>query len=119
MDSHLKKGQQAEQLACEYLEKEGLHLVQKNYRCPMGEIDLIMKDNGMLVFVEVRYRKNTKYGSGAETVTGRKQQKLLSTAMHYLQRHAKSTQTCRFDVVSMTNETNTDKIQWLQDAFQA
>ena len=119
MDSHLKKGQYAEQLACEYLEKEGLQLVQKNYGCPMGEIDLIMKDKEMLVFVEVRYRKNTQYGSGAETVTRNKQRKLLATAMHYLQRHAKSNQTCRFDVISMTNETSTDKIQWIQDAFQA
>ena len=89
MDSHLKKGQYAEQLACDHLEKEGLRLVQKNYHCPMGEIDLIMKDKEMLVFVEVRYRKNTQYGSGAESVNGPKQKKLLSTAMHYLQRHAK------------------------------
>lgn len=118
-NSHLKKGQQAEQLACEYLKKNGLRLVQQNYRCPMGEIDLIMKDKSMLVFIEVRYRKNTQYGSGAETVGTRKQRKLLHTAMHYLQRHASSKSTCRFDVVSIANENCAEDFQWIQDAFQA
>jgi putative endonuclease len=119
MDNHLKKGQQAEQQACQYLQKHGLKLVQQNYRCPTGEIDLIMKDKDMLIFVEVRYRKHTQFGSGAETVNNQKQKKLISAALHYLQRHANSKQACRFDVVSMANESHTEDLQWIQDAFQA
>lgn len=118
MDNHLKKGRQAEQQACEHLRKKGLKLVQKNYRCTSGEIDLIMKDKEMLVFVEVRYRKDIHFGSGAETVNSQKQKKLISAALHYLQRHSSSKQSCRFDVISTTNENRTEDLQWIQDAFQ-
>jgi len=61
-------GQQTEQLACEYLQKHRLKLVTKNYRCSRGEIDLIMRDQHSLVFVEVRYRKNINFGTPAESI---------------------------------------------------
>lgn len=114
-------GQQAEDTACHYLEKQGLLLIERNYLCPRGEIDLIMKDRTTTVFIEVRYRNNVRFGSGAESVDWKKQKKLLATAAHYLQQHPKAAKSaCRFDVVSLTaNNSGEQKLDWIPDAFQA
>ena len=72
-------GQQSEQATCDFLKTKGMSLLEKNYFCSQGEIDLIMNDNNTIVFVEVRFRQNTQFGSGAETVDRRKQNKLLHT----------------------------------------
>ena len=80
-------GQKAENLALRYLQSKGLSLIEKNFSCRYGEIDLVMLHKKVVVFVEVRYRKNTQFGTGAETVDYRKQQKLLNTAQYYLQHH--------------------------------
>lgn len=126
---HLLTGESAEQDACKYLIKNQLTLVTKNYRCKLGEIDLIMLDKQSLVFVEVRYRKNSNFGSGAESVTISKQRKLIKAASFYLQQNPKMSQyACRFDVISMsapnnknshTDSHNESKIDWIKDAFQA
>ncbi|MCW9022255.1 MAG: YraN family protein, partial [Sedimenticola sp.] len=79
-----KKGNEAEQLAQRYLEQRGLRTLERNYRCKMGEIDIIMKDQDSLVFVEVRYRKQNAFGSAAESVTTTKQKKIIRAAYHYL-----------------------------------
>lgn len=114
-------GQQAEQSACQYLQSQGLSLIERNYLCPQGEIDLIMKDNSAIVFVEVRFRRNSRFGSGAETVDKRKQGKLLATAAHYLQRNPKAARlACRFDVISLSeNNKGEQQLDWIPDAFQA
>lgn len=114
-------GQQAEQAACQYLESQGLSLVEKNYFCSLSEIDLIMNDNDTIVFVEVRFRHNTRYGSGAESVDRRKQEKLLATAAHYLQKNPRTAKkACRFDVISLSVINNGEKkLDWIPDAFQA
>ena len=89
----------------------------------MGEIDIIMKDDDSLVFVEVRYRKTNNFGSGAESITPSKQKKLIKTASLYLQRHAKLNQCpARFDVVSITGFIETDNLDkinfdWIENAF--
>lgn len=113
-------GQQAEEAAHQYLCQRGLRLIQKNYRCKLGEIDLIMRDADSLVFVEVRYRKTSAYGSAAASVDLRKQQKLVKTATHYLMWHKLSQQTpCRFDVVAIKPCVDSvSEISWLKDAFQ-
>ena len=80
-----KTGCLAEDLACNYLSKQGLILVSRNYYCRLGEIDIIMRDKNYLVFVEVRYRNNSLFGCGAESVTLSKQTKLIKTAQFYLQ----------------------------------
>ncbi len=115
--SHLCKGDQAETLACSHLQQTGLQLVEKNYRCKGGEIDLIMRDGESLVFVEVRFRKSSSFGSAAESVTASKQRKLITAASHYLQRQRNSWP-CRFDVVGITGEHD-PVIQWIKDAFQS
>ncbi len=113
-------GKQAEASACEYLQTRGLTLVERNYLCKRGEIDLIMQDKHTTIFVEVRYRRNDHFGSGAESVDWRKQAKLLATAEHYLQRHPEAAQNaCRFDVVALTTENGQQIIDWIIDAFQA
>jgi putative endonuclease len=112
-------GENAENQACDYLQQQGLELLERNYRCRQGEIDLIMRDGAYTVFVEVRYRRNTGFGSGAETVDNRKQQKLISAASLYLQQHRRlAQQPARFDVVSMSRQADTPQIEWIRDAFQ-
>ena len=116
MALHLLKGKQSELLAQRHLERKGLRLLQSNYRCRSGEIDLIMQDGETLVFVEVRYRKHTGFGTACESVTGSKQRKLLACASHYLQRMGAATP-CRFDVVGITGENDRTSIEWIRDAF--
>ena len=114
-------GKLAEESACRYLEQQGLSLIERNYLCQRGEIDLIMKDRTTTVFVEVRYRNNVRFGSGAESVDWKKQKKLLATAAHYLLKNPKAAKgACRFDVVSLTaNKNGEQKLNWIPDAFQA
>ena len=107
-----KQGDQAENKACQYLLDSGLILVEKNYNCKLGEIDLIMKDRDTLVFIEVRYRKNTNFGGAALSVTKSKQDKLVRAANHYLLK-ARHVPACRFDVVAIENTT----VNWIQNAI--
>lgn len=118
MALHLLKGKNAEQFARHHLEQQGMRLVESNYHCKRGEIDLIMQDRDMLVFVEVRYRRSAAFGSATESITREKQHKLLVTARHYLQQYRISSP-CRFDVVGITGQNGTDNIEWIRDAFQS
>ncbi len=114
------RGDDAENAACDYLRSQGLTLVERNFLCKRGEIDLVMRQANTTVFVEVRYRRNAQYGSAAESVDWRKQEKLLATAEHYLQQHPKAARgACRFDVVALTMQNQQHKIDWIMDAFQA
>ncbi|OQW91864.1 MAG: YraN family protein [Beggiatoa sp. IS2] len=115
-----ERGKWAEDLAYTYLSEQGLRLVTRNYRCQLGEIDLIMQHVTHLVFVEVRYRASQRYGGGLESIDYRKQQRLLLTATHYLQTHSEAQQyICRFDAVIISGQYPTAPLQWLIDAFQA
>ncbi len=109
-------GAGAEDIACTHLERSGLRLVARNYRCPMGEIDLIMRDRDDLVFVEVRYRRHDAYGSATESVSSEKQARIIITAAYYLQRQPVEPP-CRFDVVAIGGEAPY-RIEWIKDAFQ-
>lgn len=108
-------GELAEQVAAAFLARHGLKLVEKNYRCRFGEIDLILRDRQTVVFVEVRLRRSQEYGGAAASITASKQQKLLTTARHYLQRHA-SPPPCRFDVVLLA-ALDDPAPEWIRDAF--
>ncbi len=115
-----KRGTQAELAAEQYLRQRGLTLKTRNYRCKAGEIDLIMEDGNTLVFVEVRLRANRHYGHAAETVSWRKQQKVIKASQHYLARYRLGDQKCcRFDIVALSSLHHPDDIQWLQNAFAA
>ncbi|NMP15753.1 MULTISPECIES: YraN family protein [unclassified Thalassotalea] len=117
--SKRQQGQQYEQLACQYLQQHGLQLVSKNFTCKLGEIDLVMNDADCLVFVEVKYRKNSKFGSAAEMVNHTKQQKIIKTAQLFLQKRGLSeyNTACRFDVVSITGSERTPEYCWHKNAF--
>ncbi|MDH5485222.1 MAG: YraN family protein [Gammaproteobacteria bacterium] len=110
------KGQLAEQLACNYLQHQGLTLLDKNYHCRQGEIDLIMQDKTTLVFVEVRFRKNNLFGGASASVTQKKQHKLHTTALDYLQKHGKNSN-ARFDVIAITGDIKVEHIEWIKNAF--
>jgi putative endonuclease len=114
----LSKGLAAEDAACQYLVKQGLTWVESNYRCKLGEIDLIMRDKEYWVFVEVRARTSRAYGSALETVTYSKQQKILKTASLYLTAHQLQEKArVRFDVISI--EGTPPELTWISNAFGA
>lgn len=113
-------GADAEKLARDFLVQQGLDLVEHNYQIKGGEIDLIMRDEPHLVFVEVRYRKNNRFGSGADSVDYRKQSRLIKAATNYLmEKSSHAHQPARFDVISITSSDTKPEIEWIKDAFQA
>ena len=114
-DDKQARGQEAEQRALEYLNARGLELVERNYRCRCGEIDLVMRDGEWLVFVEVRFRRHRGFGGAAASVDGRKQRRLVRAAEHFLQRHRLTEKPCRLDVVAIGPGDNA--IEWLQNAI--
>ncbi len=112
-------GALAEARAETFLLQQGLVKRAKNYRCKVGEIDLIMQHDTVhettLVFVEVRLRTHTGFANAAESVTYRKQQKIIKTAQYYLQQnHLTNTANCRFDVIAFSDNGNPE---WIKDAF--
>ncbi len=111
-------GQIKEQQACAFLQKKGLQLVQANYHCHWGEIDLIMEDRSCTVFVEVRFRKTQDYGSAEATVSSRKQKKLIMAAQCYLsdKSHFDDIE-CRFDVVGISGSEGKEQMIWIKNAF--
>jgi len=112
-----KTGAQAEQLAAQYLQRQGLKLLQMNYACRHGEIDLVLQEGETLVFAEVRLRSNATFGGAAASIDARKQAKLLRTAQHYLSR-LQRIPPCRFDAILLrTNDSN--HIEWIKSAFTA
>ncbi|MDJ1652010.1 YraN family protein [Raoultella sp. Ech2A] len=110
-----RTGDAWEARARRWLESQGLRFIAANARERGGEIDLIMRDGAVTVFVEVRYRRSAGYGDAASSVTLKKQQRLLHAARLWLSRHNGSFDTvdCRFDVVAFTG----NDIQWLKNAF--
>ena len=115
MLKNLKKiiGADGERKALRHLVKHGLKLITKNYSCRYGEIDLIMHDNTEVVFVEVRWRKNSRFCHPAETVNAAKQLRLHRTALHYIKRYNVDAP-MRFDVVGIENNHHPT---WIKDAF--
>lgn len=114
IESNLSKGKWAEQQACEFLLAQGLLLIQKNFACKYGEIDLIMQHGQVLVMVEVRFRSSEIYGGAIESVTLKKQAKIIRTSQYYQIMHAVQ-QMLRFDVIAIAADR---KINWIQNAFQ-
>lgn len=119
MGTQFDRGQWAEDLAHTYLCEQGLQSIERNYRCKRGEIDLIMLERDILVFVEVRYRKNQRYGGSLESIDYHKQQRILATATYYLYTHRWAQQhICRFDVVLIGGATDNPSVRWIVDAFR-
>ena len=108
-----KTGTEYEELAARWLTGKGFEILEKNYRCRIGEIDLIARDREYLVFCEVKYRAGTGKGYPAEAVDFKKQRVISKCALYYLTKKGTMELSCRFDVVSILN----DKIQVIKNAF--
>jgi len=107
------EGQAAEDAALAHLQTQGLKLVQRNFRCRGGEIDLILQERDVLVFVEVRKRADARYGGAAASVTSRKQARLILAAQVFLRRY-RMPPACRFDVIAFEG----DRLNWIKNAIE-
>jgi putative endonuclease len=115
-----QEGQRWERAAESFLCRQGLKVLERNYQCRVGEIDLIMFEPPSLVFVEVKYRKSTRYGDGAENVTRSKQAKISRTAAFFLSRHRRLANVpCRFDVISISGVHEQTRTRWIKNAFNS
>ncbi|MGR8998483.1 MAG: YraN family protein [Gammaproteobacteria bacterium] len=110
---HLIRGESAEDQAHKFLINKGLKPVCRNFRCKLGELDLIMTDNQTLVIIEVRFRKTDQYGSALESVTRAKQSRIIAATHIYLSSQ-KTDRPVRFDVIAISGNGNVD---WVQNAF--
>ena len=113
-------GFDAERVADRYLQDRELKPVTRNFRCRLGEIDLIMLDEDCLVFVEVRYRASNRFSSASLTIDIHKQRKIIRTAALFLAKRSQfANSTVRFDVVAIDADDHGNKtIEWIKDAFR-
>lgn len=109
-----KTGSEYEKKAAEFLERQGLTVLFRNFRCRRGEIDLILRDGPAIVFAEVKYRSGSGSGSALEAVDERKQRRISAAARYYLATRTGNMEIpCRFDVVAFDGE----RIRWVRNAF--
>ena len=113
------KGISTEEFAKQYLKQQGLTFIDKNVHCRQGEIDLVMKDDQTLVFVEVKYRKNNHFGGAISAVSQSKQQKIKHCVAFYLHKANLNEYNtlCRFDVIALEGDINQPQVTWLKNAF--
>jgi putative endonuclease len=114
------RGAQAEQMAEALLKKRGARIVERNYRCRMGEVDLIAELEGTLLFVEVRLRQvrdGNDFGGAAASITPAKQRRIIAAAKHYVA-DRRELPPCRFDAI-LLNDLSEQGIEWIQGAFEA
>lgn len=111
-------GDAVESRVASHLAKQGFQIQYRNFRCRLGEIDLIGIHENQLIFVEVRSKSRQDYGTAAESVNFRKQKKLIRTAQFFLACHPHfANAACRFDVVAVTLEKSDPEIEWIKNAF--
>jgi putative endonuclease len=111
-------GRAGEEAAVRHLERMGYRIVERNYRCRFGEIDLIAQDGGVLVFIEVKTRRSRAFGPAALAVTRDKQRRLIKASQAYLSRKGGAQGVCRYDVVTIQIEAGVSHIEVIRDAFQ-
>jgi putative endonuclease len=113
-----RAGVRAEELCAELMRAAGLRVLARNWRCRHGEIDLVAEEGGTLVFAEVRYRSDARFGGAAESVTAAKRARLIAAARFYLlrRRDTRPEPACRFDVL-LLDALEAGRIQWVRNAF--
>lgn len=109
-----RQGQRAEELCADLLRRAGLRILARNWRCRLGEIDLVAEEGGTLVFAEVRLRSDARYGGAAESLTAAKRARLLAAARLFLSR--RPAVPCRFDVL-LLDGLESARVQWIRNAF--
>lgn len=107
--SRRELGNTGERLACGALKKKGYLIIEKNYRCRYGEIDIIARQKDFLVFVEVRSKSDNSFGTPEESITTQKKQKLISTALEYINSHKDTPPDWRIDFVAIDFDTKGKK----------
>src|SRR4030067_3631938 len=112
--SKVKKGEDA---AASFLAKEGYKIIERNFRCPLGEIDIVALDKGVLVFVEVKTRSSNKFGLPEEAVNRRKQNQMTKAAQFYISRKKLFNSPARFDVVAVILSGEKIEVRVIRNAF--
>jgi putative endonuclease len=110
-------GQLGEELAAEFLKKKGFVILERNFKVPLGEIDIVARDGDVLVFCEVKTREDEFFGPPECAVTAGKQKKIRKTAAAYFHMHGIEEQECRFDVVAIYLGNGTPEITLFLNAF--
>ncbi len=115
---NLARGRSAEDAALRFLQSRGLSLLARNYRCRLGELDLVMRDGASLVFIEVRARGNSAFGGAAASIGPAKQRRLVAAARHFLMTHPREAhRPARFDAVLISGADGEDHPHWIRAAF--
>lgn len=117
MDHRQSLGRRGEDLACAELEKRGYVIVDRRFRTRCGELDIVARDGGVLVFVEVKARSGGNFGTPLESVTWQKRQRLSQMAASYLCARRLTCVACRFDVVSILERQGTHTVELVRGAF--
>ncbi len=112
-------GRAGEEAATEYLCRQGYRILERNFRCRLGEIDLIARDGRTLVFIEVKTRRSRTFGDPAFAVTSEKQRRLILASQVYLGRKGDPQDVCRFDVVTIQLDRAGLHVELIKNAFQA
>lgn len=110
-------GKEGERIAERYLKKKGFTLLERNYRCPVGELDLIVQDRRVVVFVEVKTRSDHRFGTPLESVQQRKQDKMIKAALYFLSQRRLHQSEARFDVVGISFEGGEPTVEHIENAF--
>jgi putative endonuclease len=113
LPSNREEGLQAEEKAVEVLKEKGYRVIERNFRSPLGEIDIIAEEGGFLVFVEVKARNSLAFGDPLEAITDEKKRHIIRTALFYMKKHRSMNRRARFDVVGMTGE----RVKLVKNAF--
>lgn len=111
-------GQRAEDLACEYLLRQGLMVLERNFYIRGGELDIVAMEGETIVFVEVRSKSKGNYGLPEETISEKKRQFLYRAAEQYLIKQEYTDKNCRFDVISVLFQERKTVVKWFKDAFR-
>lgn len=117
MYSKRKIGYDGETIASNYLLKENYNIIERNFRCPIGEIDIICEKDNTYIFIEVKTRKSLKYGFPAESVNYYKRQKITNIAKWYLVKNNINNKMCRFDIIEIYFENKNYKINHIINAW--
>ncbi len=117
LNRHQQYGKASEQAAAAHLKQQGYKIISRNYRTPLGEIDIIARQGSKIVFVEVKARKTNRFGSARESITREKQGKLTRAALCYLKETGQYGLPARFDIVLIQGEAGTPEV--IPNAFEA
>ena len=113
----ISKGKKGEDAAASFLAKEGYKIIERNFRCPLGEIDIVALDKGVLVFVEVKTRSSNKFGLPEEAVNRRKQHQMAKAAQFYISRKKLFNSPARVDVVAVILSDEKIEVRVIRNAF--